>query len=109
MNWINLTSTEQLNDIVKSKNYSIIFKHSTRCSTSLMAKRNFEKDWNKDSSIKLYYLDLLNFRTISTLVESLLGIKHESPQVLLIKEGICHYYASHSEIDAEHIITQFHK
>jgi bacillithiol system protein YtxJ len=104
MNWIDLTSAQQLEDIKRASGYSLIFKHSTRCSVSLMAKRNFEFDWDVvPADTKLYFLDLLNFRDISNQIAELFQVAHQSPQILLIKDGDCILEASHSDISAEEV------
>ena len=46
MQWTNITDLTQISQIKQQGGYSLIFKHSTRCSVSLMAKRRFEMDWS---------------------------------------------------------------
>jgi bacillithiol system protein YtxJ len=106
MNWINLTSEEQINDIKAAKGYSIIFKHSTRCSISMMAKRRFELDGNlfDASNTPLYFLDLITYRNLSAKVAEIFNVHHESPQLLLIKDGECVLDQSHSSISAEEAV-----
>ena len=104
MQWINLSDREQINSIKEAAGYAVIFKHSTRCAISSMAKRNFELSWDLiPASIPLYFLDLINYRDISALVAETFQVQHESPQVLLIKDGECVLDASHSDISAEEI------
>lgn len=104
MQWINLSDPAQINDIKNAKGYSVIFKHSTRCSISLMAKRNFEFDWDSiPENTPLYFLDLISHRDISALIAETFQVHHESPQALLIKDGECILDFSHSEISAEEI------
>jgi bacillithiol system protein YtxJ len=110
MLWHNLTDISQLNDIQHlSKEQSsngltvLLFKHSTRCSISSMALSRLESKWKDDDQIPTYFLDLLNHRDISNEIEHLYGIEHASPQVLLIKNGVCVYHASHSAISAADI------
>jgi len=101
MNWIPLSRIEQLAAIREKKGYSIIFKHSTRCSISLMAKRHFESEWDiLPDTTELYFIDLLTTRDVSNAVASQFNVKHESPQLLLIKDGVCIYHSSHGEISA---------
>lgn len=100
MNWNKLTSDAQLVDI---KNESaeqpvLIFKHSTTCSISAMALSRMERNWSDQLGIKPYYLDLLANRPISNRIENEFGVAHESPQVLLIRNGECVYDASHMAI-----------
>jgi bacillithiol system protein YtxJ len=94
INWIPLTSLEQLDEIeTASKDKQIlIFKHSTRCSISRMALKQFEKEFDLDNKVNAYFLDLIAYRD---------NVVHQSPQLLLIKDGKSIYNASHSDIDAE--------
>jgi bacillithiol system protein YtxJ len=104
MQWINLTDLAQLNSIKNDKTYSVIFKHSTRCSISSMVKRRFELDWNAlPEGINLYFLDLINHRNISAEIAELFQVHHESPQLLLIKNGECILDSSHGDISADEV------
>lgn len=104
MQWIDLTDLEQINNIKKASGYSVIFKHSTRCSISLMAKRHFELDWETiPADTPLYFLDLISHRDISAYIAEIFQVHHESPQLLLIKDGECILDSSHSDISAEEV------
>lgn len=104
MTWVNLTSLDQLNEIKSAEGYSLIFKHSTRCSISMMAKRNFEFNWEViPEDTKLYFLDLISYREISNTIAEIFNVAHQSPQILLIKDGECVLEASHSDISAEEV------
>ena len=86
MNWIPLTNLEQLESIGDAEGYSVIFKHSTRCSVSLMAKKRFEHDWDAiPAATSVYFLDLISNREISNTIAQKFSVHHESPQLLLIK------------------------
>jgi bacillithiol system protein YtxJ len=104
MNWLMLTAEKQLNDInVQSFDANVkaivLFKHSTRCSISTMALNRIERSWNlPEVEVPTYYLDLLNNRSLSEKIAQTYSISHESPQVLIIKNGKCIYNASHSNI-----------
>lgn len=107
MNWILLESAEQLNGIKQKEGYSIIFKHSTRCSISLMAKRRFELDWNNlPENVTLYFLDLIKYRDISSQVAQDFHVYHQSPQLLLIKDGECILDQSHGGISLEEALAE---
>jgi bacillithiol system protein YtxJ len=107
MDWINLNSFQQLQEIKDAEGYSVIFKHSTRCSVSMMAKKRFELDGNLiPESTPLYFLDLLAYREISNAIVSLFHVHHESPQLLLIKDGECIFETSHGSISAEEMVEQ---
>ena len=111
MLWHKLSDISQLQDIQNlSKEQSasgltvLIFKHSTRCSISSMALNRLETKWKDNNNIPAYYLDLLAHRDISNEIASLYSVEHASPQVLLIKNGVCVYHASHTSISASEIL-----
>lgn len=104
MQWKNITDLAQISEIQKQPGYSLIFKHSTRCSVSAMAKRRFELDWEViPEDTNLYFLDLINYRSISSEIAETFHVQHESPQILLIKNGDCILDASHSDISADEV------
>lgn len=106
MEWIKLDSTSQLDGFLANDEPIIIFKHSTRCPVSSMAKRSLEFD--KDiipAGLKFYFLDLIAHRDISNQISTLWNVKHESPQILIIKGKDCIYNASHSDIEMQDIIS----
>ncbi len=107
MNWIQLNSNEQLEDIRAARGYSVIFKHSTRCSISMMARKRFELDWDAiPEGTPVYFLDLISYRDVSNAIARDFDIHHESPQLLLIKDGECIFETSHGEISAEDLAEQ---
>jgi bacillithiol system protein YtxJ len=96
MNWHPINTVEQLEQI-KSASFvkpQVIFKHSTTCSISRMALDRFERAETPEN-VDFHYLDLLNFRAISNEIASFFQVHHESPQVILIKDGECIYDESH--------------
>ncbi|MBU3662306.1 MAG: bacillithiol system redox-active protein YtxJ, partial [Bacteroidetes bacterium] len=86
----NLSQLQEIDELSKEKSV-IIFKHSTRCSISAMALNRFEKAYAAENpnTLPVYYLDLLQFRPISNEIANRYGIEHQSPQTLLIKNGVC--------------------
>ena len=102
--WIPLTTEEQFLKILE-EDQAAIFKHSTRCSISSMAKSRLERDFDVESGINMYYLDLIRFRNLSNLIEETLDVRHQSPQLIVLKKGSVVYHASHNSISAENILT----
>lgn len=102
VNWISLTDLDQLSAIETLSNQQTvaIFKHSTRCSISRMALKQFENEFASGDTIALYFLDLIEYREISNEIASRFGVMHQSPQLIVIKNGQAIYNASHSDIDA---------
>jgi bacillithiol system protein YtxJ len=107
INWLQLTDISQLDEIEDASNSKlvVIFKHSTRCSISRMALRQFENEFEANENVLPYYLDLLNHRDISNEIASKFSVVHQSPQLLIISKEKCIYNASHSDIDAGVIKT----
>ena len=107
VNWIPLQLMGQLDEIIalSKEKPVLIFKHSTRCSISRFALKQFENEFDLQNQIDAYFLDLLEFRAISNEIASRFGIMHQSPQLLLIKEGKVLYDASHSDIQANELKT----
>jgi bacillithiol system protein YtxJ len=108
INWNELTDLGQLNEIIDLSNEKpvAIFKHSTRCSVSRMALKQFENEFNSSDKVTPYFLDLIAHRDISNEIASRFGVTHQSPQLILIKEGKAIYNVSHSDIDAEELGTK---
>ena len=107
--WNRLTSINQLIEIEKESfdQPIAIFKHSTRCGTSSMALRQFEKQFKiNNANVKLYFLDLLSFRDISNEIAIRFQVFHESPQLIVLKDGNTIHHSSHHQIDAG-LLEQF--
>lgn len=107
MTWNDLTEESQL-EAIKQQSMEqpvVIFKHSTRCSISSMAKSRLERSVAPES-VAFYYLDLIRYRNISGKIAEMFHVHHESPQVLLIRNGECTYDESHSGISMEEIADQ---
>jgi bacillithiol system protein YtxJ len=100
MDWKLLRDENELEEIVKKSEArpQVIFKHSTRCSISSVAKGRLERS-QVPPGIDFYYLDLISYRSISNKVAQRFNIHHESPQILIIKNGECIYDESHMSIN----------
>lgn len=103
INWNPLTTLQQLDEIAtaSSEKPVVIFKHSTRCSISRMALKQFENEFDLHQQVKPYFLDLIQYREVSNEIANRFDVIHQSPQILLIKEGKSVYDVSHDGIDAE--------
>ncbi|CAL2085785.1 bacillithiol system redox-active protein YtxJ [Tenacibaculum sp. 190524A05c] len=102
INWIPLTSISQFEEIKKKSKSKVvgIFKHSTRCVISRTVLKNFDQGFPESVSnkIDMYYLDLLSYRDVSNEVGYEFQVMHQSPQLLLIHNGITALHASHYDI-----------
>ncbi|WP_298342856.1 bacillithiol system redox-active protein YtxJ [uncultured Algibacter sp.] len=101
--WIALNDLKQLEVIAKKSatKTQVVFKHSTRCGISRMVMNQFVDAYDlTENNLDLYYLDLLNYREVSNEVGYKFQVMHESPQILVIKNGVVVTHASHGQINA---------
>lgn len=99
--WIPLTSLGQLDEITQNSvtKTQMIFKHSTSCGISRMVFTMFSKDFDfKKSQVDLYYLDLHGYRQVSDEVGYKFQVPHQSPQLLVVKNGVVVAHSSHGAI-----------
>lgn len=102
-NYLENTDLNQI-DAISFEKPVVLFKHSTRCIISKMALKEFEKEHKiPNEAMELYFLDLLNHRPLSNHVAEHYSIAHQSPQILVIREGKCIYHNSHDGINANHL------
>lgn len=102
--WKTLTEEKQIAEIVElsHEKAQLIFKHSTRCSISSMAKSRLEREWNLEN-VEPWYLDLISYRSVSNEIARELGVHHESPQAILLKDGLVVHDSSHNTISVSEI------
>lgn len=107
MNWSVLNTEEQLHSLIErsSSKPQVIFKHSTRCSISSVVKSRLEKSGIPED-MDFHFLDLIAYRSLSDMIANELDVHHESPQVLLLKNGECIYDESHMAIRMEDLVQQ---
>ena len=104
-NWLVINDEASYSDAINNSfnERILIFKHSTRCSISTLALNRIESK-SEGKSIKFcYYLDLLSFRDISNKIAEDFNVFHQSPQILVIKNGKCVFHTSHSNINWDNI------
>ena len=102
LDWKILNSSEQVNALIENSKIKpqVIFKHSTRCGISRIVLKEFERD-NKefDGFFDFYFNDLIKYRDVSNLIASQFKVRHESPQLIVIKNGEVILYSSHGSIN----------
>lgn len=103
--WETITTLQDLDTAVETsfKKPVVLFKHSTTCSISGMAKSRLEID-SDATSPTIYYLDLLSYRPISNEIAERFKVRHESPQVIILKNGEVQYHASHGAINMKDLV-----
>lgn len=108
--WIPLNSVEQLKEIEQKSvtKTQVIFKHSTSCGISRMVLNMFTDKFDIASNqMDIYFLDLLANRDVSNETGIHFQVFHQSPQLLIIKNGTTVFHTSHgaiSEVQLEQYI-----
>jgi monothiol bacilliredoxin len=102
--WKLLNDINQL-DLIEKESFEkpvVILKHSISCGLSAMAKFQLEKEWDFEAEeLSFYYLDLINYRSISNEITDRFGINHQSPQLIILKNGKAVYNTSHHKISVQ--------
>lgn len=99
--WKKMCDDNDLNEAIENSNHNkvVIFKHSTRCFISKTVLKNFENEVkNSDKKIDYYYLDLLACRSLSNKIAEKFGVVHQSPQIIVLENGVAVHDASHQAI-----------
>lgn len=99
--WNYIESEEDLNKAIEESTEKrvAIFKHSTRCFISKTVLKNFEREVeNSDKNVSFYFLDLLAYRNLSNKIADDFGVQHQSPQLIVLENGIAVNNASHQSI-----------
>jgi bacillithiol system protein YtxJ len=109
MHWNSIHSFDDL-EIIKRGSFTkpqAIFKHSIRCNISSVVKNRLDKSPD-DLGVDFFYLDLISYREISDTIAETFQVHHESPQILLIKNGNCIYDESHLAITIDDLLEHVH-
>lgn len=105
MHWIHLTDEGQLQNILvrSQEKPQVIFKYSNHCYLSEVVFGRLQKDCCPEQ-MDFYFLDLVAYCNISDKVSETFNVAHQSPQILVIRDGECILDESHSEISLEEIL-----
>lgn len=104
--WIISSSDSEIEEIFGSGTH-VVYKHSYSCGICIFSKKALDEILPKISDdVQCIFIDVRKNRSLSLLVEKKSGVKHESPQVLLICNGEVAWHASHSSIKAEALLEK---
>jgi len=104
--WHVLSSIEEAQNAISTSNEQavVFFKHSSRCGISVQVLHQIKDAWEyTDDQIKFFYLDLLNYRPISNFIAEETQVMHQSPQLIMLKDGAVVYHASHFNIKVDQL------
>ena len=92
-----LISDSQLEEIQQGV-AAYIYKHSTQCPVSSLARKQVERFQQKHPEVQVYRLDVVEHRSLSDRVATNWGVRHESPQVLIVKGPQLLWSGSHFQV-----------
>ena len=92
---------DEIDEISQTKPV-VLFKHSTRCIISRTVLKQFDADFNfSEDKLDWYVLDLLNHRDLSNEIASRYNVVHQSPQIVVIRNGKAVFNESHDSISVD--------
>ena len=97
-----ITDPETLDDVLRSDR-AILYKHSTRCPVSAVVIDEVLRFARAHPDWRVYVLKVIEQRALSNTVAERLGVRHQSPQAFVIRQGHCVWNAAHADITAERL------
>ncbi|MEM7357179.1 MAG: bacillithiol system redox-active protein YtxJ, partial [Acidobacteriota bacterium] len=104
--YAHIRSVSEIDDLIAQSHDKpvIFFKHSLTCPISSAGFRQYETflaDQSADGEAIYTLIEIQNARDVSNEIAQRTGVKHESPQALLMRDGTVTWHASHWSIQAE--------
>lgn len=96
-----LKSPQEIDDLLKPEaGRHLVFKHSLTCPVSHAAFREFERFLATavPAGTQVGLIEVQNARPASNRVAERTGVRHESPQALLVENGVVRWHRSHWDI-----------
>ncbi|HSK73725.1 MAG TPA: bacillithiol system redox-active protein YtxJ [Pyrinomonadaceae bacterium] len=102
-NFIEINSTEELNEVFEESGRKpvVLFKHSLTCPISAGVYGEISR-----VEADIYLVVMQMARNVSNEIASRTGIRHESPQAIVLKNGEPVYHASHYDVSAEEVSSK---
>lgn len=97
-----ITSEQDLEQVF-AEPVAVVFKHSSRCPISRSAQREVERFLNNQPDVPVYLVDVIRDRTVSRALATRTGIRHESPQTIVLHQGAVAWHGSHYQVTADAI------
>lgn len=100
-----IATTKDVDEALSAET-AILFKYSMTCPISANARGEMEAFMEKQPDAPLYRLDVHQAPEASTYVAEKTGIEHESPQVIVLRNGKTGYTATHFDVRAQDLANQ---
>ena len=109
--WHEVHSADDVNELLLASGHrtQVVLKHSPRCGTSFFAKSSLEsmgEDILKTADVHL--INVIRSRPVSQYFAEKTGIRHESPQLFVIRNDAVIWHASHYSITEEKVMAAIH-
>ncbi|CAM2788250.1 bacillithiol system redox-active protein YtxJ [Paenibacillus sediminis] len=102
-----IESLEEWNTLLESSTEQpvVVFKHSTTCPVSANAFKEFQNylQGNANPDVNYVLVKVIESRPVSNQIAEDVAVKHESPQIILIKDKEKVWSTSHWAITQEHM------
>ena len=95
-------SLDEFENCMNSNSNTFVFKHSTRCSFSASIYQKVDA-FSKETGTDINLVLVIEDRPLSNKIEEVTGIRHESPQMFIVKNGNVIDSVSHTRIDASYL------
>ena len=82
---------------------AVLFKHSTRCGISSSALSEMEQLAGRHPGIPVYLVDVIADRRVASQVASATGVRHQSPQVIVVESGVASWSTSHFRVSCKRV------
>lgn len=105
--WYEIRTTQEMDNVIlaSSERPQVILKHSNSCGVSFFAKQNLDSiPSEKLKDADLYIIDVIRYRDVSYYLADKFNIRHESPQVFVIRDKEVVWNGSHGRVSADNVI-----
>jgi bacillithiol system protein YtxJ len=86
----------------------IVFKHSPTCGVSAIARAEMHRYAQRPDTLPVEVVDVIGQRRLSKALAHRTEVRHESPQVLLVRDGTVVWHASHWQVTFENVVRATH-
>tara|TARA_R110000868_G_scaffold383578_6_gene650643 strand:- start:20729 stop:21112 length:384 start_codon:yes stop_codon:yes gene_type:complete len=105
--WFQISTTQEADGVINASNKKtqVILKHSNSCGVSFFAKKGLDSIPPEDlSNAEMYIVDVIRDRNLAYYLADRFSIRHESPQVLVIKNEKVIWHGSHNEVNDKNLL-----
>ena len=87
-------------DLLLTAPLAVLYKHSPICPTSDVAYEEMLA-FRRRRAVPVYMVDVIHHRPLSRALAERIGVRHASPQAIILRDGVAAWHRSHYEIQAE--------